>query len=61
LPLTAVYDSVGFHSAMWPLVTFEVKVFLRVVQQCEIIVVHCSCILVSEQQIFVVQLCSLST
>ena len=59
--LTAVYDRVGFLNGIETLVTFEAEEFLRVVKQCDIIVVHCRCILVSEQQILRVQLCSLST
>jgi len=61
LPLTAVYGRVGFHSIIGPLITFEVEEFLRVVNQCDIIVVHFRCILVGEQQILRIQLCSLST
>ena len=57
-----MYDRVGgLQSVIGPLVTFEFKEFLRVVKQCDIIVVDCSCILVNEQQILGVQLCSLST
>ena len=57
--LTAVYDRVGFLSVIETLVTFEAEEFLRVVE-CDFIVVHCKCILVSEQQILRVLLCSLS-
>jgi hypothetical protein len=56
-----VYDRVGFLSVIGPLLTFEVEEILRVVKQCDIVVVHFRCILVSEEQILSVQLCSLST
>jgi len=52
LPLTAVYDRVGYHSVTGPLVTCGGKVFLRVVKQFAVIVVHCNCILVSEIQLY---------
>jgi len=49
LPLTAMYDRVGgLQSVIGPLVTCDVKEFLLVVKQCDIILVDCSCILVSE-------------
>jgi len=56
-----MYDRSWLQSVIGLIVAFEVKEFLRVVKQCDIIVVHCSCILVSERQILGVQLCSLST